>query len=225
VITVENGRVKLCKPKMRKPAPADLTLFANAITVVLTIAFAYFMYFFINPIALEVRYLHPLMPVLLMMLGVFVSSFLAGKDCEKKEDELLSTGAGAVRASVTVIVLAVTLLFGLLDFKQYRSEVKVQDACTAEVLEIMGETTEETGLVSVGVKHLAWTVFEHYFPESPVYGSLRDIPETASDVWVFFDPVMPESDRQDLEARGYTVTGYMDKNFGKYHCNLYHLKK
>ena len=228
VAVIEDKKLKFQKPKAGKTDAVDLVLFACCITVILTLAFGYFMYFFINPIAFEARYLHPLMPVLLLMLCIFLSRFLtvkSGNDCEKKEDELLTSGSGVIKLSVTAVVLTLVFVLGLLDFKQYRSEVKVQDACTAEVLQIMGEMSEEKGLVSVGVKHLAWTVFEHYFPKSPVYGSLSDIPETAADVWVFYDPYMTDANRQALTDRGYEITEYLDKNFGKYHCNLYHLTK
>ena len=198
------------------------------ISVILTLAFAYFMYFFINPISLEARYLHPLMPVFLMMFIILVNRFLSvknGDSCEEKEKELLEDGTGTLKLSVTAVVLILVFVFGLLDFKQLRSEIKVQDACTAEVLEIMGETTEETGLVSFGVKHLAWTVFEHYFPECEVYGKLEEIPDTVTDIWAFWNPTMSDGDKNAMEARGYEITEYQNKFFGKYFCNLYHLTK
>ncbi|MBQ3890847.1 MAG: glycosyltransferase family 39 protein [Lachnospiraceae bacterium] len=191
----------------------DYSLFSFALTSVLVISFAYLVCLIINPI-LEIRYMHPLMPVVLVGLVILIKKFV--KD-EKK-----------VTTRLFIIGVLLILLFGagLLDFKHFRSVTKVEEANTEEILNIVGTPSEDAVFTSAGVKHLAWTVLKYYYPDNEVFDEKPyNLEGDFREIWAYLDPVLYDDELALMKEKGYEVTEYLDKWMGKYHCHLYHFEK
>ena len=208
------------KPNVSKSQISDdaYALFAFLMAIVLTFVFGYIASYTYNPIFIA-RYSYPMIPLLLFAFMICIKRVVetAGEKNGIKKYVLITS---------LFVLFVFTLAFCLKDFKDYRTRVKVEQDVTDKTLSLIGKPNEDTVFTSLAVQHLAWTVLEYYYPENEIIeGDPSNIDINADEVWSFLGYPLSDDSLETLRIKGYEVDYYPDTNFGKYSCNLYHLKK
>lgn len=184
--------------------------------VLLVLGFAYGISAVYKPI-LELRYMYPIVPLLLTILMLTISRVL---DYAREQNLVKLFGV------IFFVLFSVSLVFGLLDFKYFRSVTKTQNVETQKVLDVIGEVDDDTVMTSIAVQHLAWTVLEYYYPDTEIVeGFPTEAREDAGTVWSFYTGPLSDSEIESMQARGYNVEVHEDMWFGKYGCYIYKFYK
>ncbi|MCR4727657.1 MAG: glycosyltransferase family 39 protein [Lachnospiraceae bacterium] len=184
--------------------------------IVSTLAFTYLTSYVITTITVG-RYMYPLVPVMLFVLSLSINRFMHFAKLSDKE----TTGE-----TVIALLFLVIFAFGLLDFKNYRTVVKVEDAVTKETLETVGEPGKDALFVGAGVKHLSWTVLKHYYPNNEIAGNaLTELPSYPSEIWAFLGYEVDAATESFMAKKGYSTQNLGTKQLGKYTVRLYHYYK
>lgn len=196
-------------------------LLVGILSMCSVVGVAYAVCFLVKPL-LSVRYLYSLTAIMIIMLVVAIYRILTIArgltiDCGKVWIECF--------AKCGVILLALLLLFiGARNYNAFRVESNRQEVQTTETMQLMQGMTDETALVNQGVKHIGWTVLNHYYPDNAIYnGSFKEV--NADDMWFFTVYDVSEEDIKWLTEQGYQVAGYGEHGISKYTFNLYHFYK
>lgn len=204
-----------------KPGAEGLSVGARAILLywvvgIFLLLFAYGVSNLFHPI-LARRYAYALIPLVLLIFMLCMGKLLSYMSYE------------GLRKPIMVLVacmLFLTLVFGLLDFKYYRSVCKTQEVQTNRVLEIVGTPKEDAVLCSNGVQHLAWSVLTYYYPDHEVtLKNPNELDTEPSEIWAFIGYEFDEDVLTDMTDKGYKTDAYFDLWLGKYGINLYHFYK
>lgn len=214
--------VHVTTPSAGKWSGETYTCAVGIVTIAGTLLFAYGISVFMRPLVTG-RYLYPLCAVTAILLAAGSGRMLrrleeTGKACGRK----WAAGAGKC---VLVLILAVLVLQGMGNFKNYKALVKSEDAGTAQTLSIIGEPGEDTQFVSNGIQHIGWTVLDYYYQGADIVnGSFREA--TKDDVWYFSPGLLNEGDREIIEDMGYVITAnYGEQQLGKYPFTLYRFER
>ena len=80
-------------------------------------------------------------------------------------------------------------------------------------------------MVSNGVKHLAWSVLQYYYPNEVTTENPNNLERQPSEIWAFIGYEFDDEVLDDMEEMGYQMESHMDMWLGKYGINLYHFYK
>ena len=189
-------------------------------TILATVAFAYGLCFFFKPMLAQ-RYMYPLSAVTFFTLAVAMSRVL------EILKEKYSESRGKVVSLTKAVLVAVLFTFigiGMGNFRVYKEVVTDQENKTKATLNLIGEPSEDTMFVTNGVKHLGWTIFPCYFPETEFisancYGATKD------KFW-YFNPVpISEEELAGLAMAGYDVISYGQMQISQYIFSLYYMER
>ena len=218
LLTVRKGDEKvsvylaLHKPGMKNWSTElkGILLFFTVILVLL--GFGYGVSYSFHPI-LTCRYTYVLIPLVLFIFMLCMKRLIEYK---------ISAG---LKYTMIWIMLMLTFIIGLFDFKYFRSVTKTQDFQTKRVLDIVGSPNEDAILVSNGVKHLAWSVLQYYYPNEVTTENPNNLERQPSEIWAFIGYEFDDEVLDDMEEMGYQMESHMDMWLGKYGINLYHFYK
>ena len=189
-------------------------------TITVMVGFAYFICYAFKPMLAQ-RNMYPLSAITFVSLGIAISRIFT------LLRKYRHSGFGNLEKVIKVAVFAMLLLFfgiGMGNFKVRRDMVVDQDNKTKATLNLIGEPDEDTMLVTNGVKHLGWTIFPCYFPETEFenancYGATKD------KFW-YFNPVpLGEEDIKRLKEMGYDVISYGQMQISQYIFSLYYMER
>lgn len=193
------------------------------LTIAGTLIAAYVLCLIVGPVLAQ-RYLYPLsaMTILLLVIGAggsLESVKKLGEKLHKKWPENLAKCA-------LVLTLAVLFIIGLGNYKNYRTQVKTEQAVTEQALYLIGEVPEDTALVSNNVKHLAWTVLYYYYPHRDIVtGRCSDEGAEYDKFWYFTPEQMDEAEIREMADMGYTMGYYGSQQIATYPFELYYFEK
>lgn len=193
----------------------------GAATIAGTLLFGYLVSVLFSPLLVE-RYLYPLCAVALVTLTAGLSGIL--KLFDKLGKKLQLFWADGLGKAVLMLVLAVLLVAGIKNYKNYHTIYHQEKTRTDLTLETIGKPHKDVKMVTVGVRHLGWTVLEHYYPENEIvngdYNSVQ-----CDEFWYFVMPAIDENGLQELKNKGYDVTHYGLMHLSQYPFELYHVKQ
>lgn len=218
VITIKKGNEKASlyitfhKPSMRGWSKELKGILFFYLVAILLLGFGYSVSYLFHPI-LTYRYVYVLIPVVLYIFMLCIKRLI---DYEINK---------VLKHIVVYILLIVTLVLSLFDFKYFRSVTKTQDFETKKVLDIVGTPNEDAVLVSNGVKHLAWSVLKYYYPNEVTTENPNKLGKEPSEIWAFIGGEFDDDVMKDMKNMGYSYDSYMDMWLGKYAINLYHFYK
>jgi hypothetical protein len=93
-----------------------------------------------------------------------------------------------------------------------------------QTLDLIGTPTQDTKMVTNGVKHLGWTVLYYYYPDNEIVnGDYRQA--EADSFWYFTPNAMGGDSIAELEQNGYQVTDYGQMQLSQYPFFLYYMEK
>lgn len=195
-----------------------IAIILNWSEIIILMVFSYAVSLLFHPI-LAFRYTYVMIPLILMITIL----------CMKKLMEYVAESKYKAQVTaVTLVIVAASLLLGLLDFKYFRSVTKTQDVQTNMVLNFVDEYyTEDTVFCSNGVKHLAWTVLPYYYPDNEVtMDNPNELEGEPDHICAFMGYQFAPEVIEEMEEKGYTVVDYdTPLGFGKYGIFLYHFNK
>lgn len=222
VVKSENGkrRLRIKKPTVKHWSDETFAVVVGLATIVSTVCFAYFVCYAFKPMLAQ-RYMYPLSAVTFVTLAVAMSRFfvLLGRCCQGWIGVVIPISNG-----IFLVVLALFLGIGLGNFKGYRDIAIDQENKTKATLSLIGEPEEDTMFVTNGVKHLGWTIFPCYFPETEFlngncFGATKD------KFWYFNPTPISEEDVKRLTEMGYNVISYGQMQISQYVFSLYYMEK
>ena len=189
-------------------------------TITVMVGFAYFICYAFKPMLAQ-RNMYPLSAITFVSLGIAISRIFT------LLRKYRHSGFGNLEKVIKVAVFAMLLLFfgiGMGNFKVRRDMVVDQDNKTKATLNLIGEPDEDTMLVTNGVKHLGWTIFPCYFPETEFenancYGATKD------KFWYFNPAPLGEEDIKRLKEMGYDVISYGQMQISQYIFSLYYMER
>lgn len=204
----------------KKWSDETITVAVGLATIAATVGFAYFICYAFKPMLAQ-RYMYPLSAVTFVSLAIAMSRIFT------LLREYRHNGFGNPEKLITGLSLAILLLFlgiGIGNFKVYREVVIDQENKTKATLNLIGEPGEDTMFVTNGVKHLGWTIFPCYFPETEFingncYGATKD------KFWYFNPTPMAEEDVMQLTKMGYDVISYGQMQISQYAFSLYYMER
>lgn len=189
-------------------------------TIAATIGFAYFVCYFFKPMLAQ-RYMYPLSAVTFLSLTLAMSRVFELL-CKYKY-----SGFGSLEKVVKATSLVVLVLFlgiGIENFKVHKDLALDEEIKTKATLNLIGEPGDDTMFVTNGVKHLGWTIFPCYFPETEFvnancYGATKD------KFW-YFNPVpITEEEQMNLAKAGYEIISYGQMQISQYPFFLYYVER
>jgi len=202
--------------------------------IIALLLFGYIVSYAFHPI-LAFRYTYVLIPALLIILLICIKKLYiyiypntSGALLSKEKELPKSKSSKAftiVFSSVLGIITLLVLLFGLLDFKYFRSVTKTQDVETKKVLDIVGTPNDDAILVSNGVKHLAWSVLPYYYSNTVTMTNPDLLPDEPSEFWAFIGYEYDSEVIDAMSEKGYQTEYYPNMWLGKYEIYLYHFYK
>lgn len=218
LLTIKKGDEKVSVyVALHKPSKKNLSvelkcIFFFWIIILGLLGFGYGVSYLFHPI-LTFRYVYVLIPIVMFIFML----------CMKK---LISFNIkDGIKYAVVWGLMLLTLILSLLDFKYFRSVTKTQDFQTKRVLDIVGTPAEDAVLVSNGVKHLAWSVLQYYYPNEVTTENPNKLGKEPSEIWCFIGYEFDDDVLKDMKKMGYESDSYMDMWLGKYGINLYHFYK
>ncbi len=208
-------------PGMKGWTAETYSVAVGLFTIVGTVAFGYFLCCVMTPVLVP-RYLYPLSAVTLCTLVVAAGRSLALLRSLGKE---LGNGhLEGMGKAVLVFLLCVLLVKGAGNYKDYSGMVWEQDRKTVETLSIIGSPDKDVNMVTDGVKHLGWTVLDHYYPDNEIVNGGYNMAE--SDCFWYFSPGELGQDALDeLKKDGTVVTSYGEQQIAHYPFYLYYMEK
>lgn len=197
-----------------------ITVAVGLATITATVGFAYFICYAFKPMLAQ-RNMYPLSAVTFVSLGIAMSRIFT------LLRKYRHSGLGTLEKAIKTVACALLLLFlgiGMGNFKVHRDVVIDQDNKTKATLKLIGEPADDTMLVTNGVKHLGWTIFPCYFPETEFanancYGATKD------KFWYFNPAPLSEEDMNRLMEMGYDVISYGQMQISQYAFSLYYMEK
>lgn len=190
-------------------------------TIAGTILFGYLVSVLYSPLLVE-RYLYPLCAVALVTLTAASGRVLhILREVGNKLRLAFAEGVGKV---VFVLVLFVLFSAGVQNYKNYHTVYYNEKVRTDLTIETVGKPEKDVKMVTVGVKHLGWTVLEHYYPENEIVNG--DYNSAGCDeFWYFVMPAIDEAGLQDLNSKNFDVKHYRSMQISQYPFELYHIKQ
>lgn len=207
-------------PGMKNWKTETYSIAVGLFTIAGTVGFGYFLCWVMSPVLVQ-RYLYPLSAVTFCVLVVAGKRGLAllGQLGEKTGCFHLK-GAGK---AVMVYLLCVLLVKGIGNYQSYSELVWQQNEKTEETLNIIGTPDKDVNMVTDGVKHLGWTVLDHYYPDNMIVNGGYDMAE--SDRFWYFSPRELEKDTLDeIAKKGISVTAYGQNQISQYPFYLYYME-
>ena len=196
------------------------TVAVGLATIFATVGFAYFVCYVFKPMLAQ-RYMYPLSAVTFLTLAIAMSRVfkILGKCRYESFDGFAKIGEG-----VALAVLLIFIGIGLGNFKVYRDVAIDEENKTKATLNLIGKPGEDTLFVTNGVKHLGWTIFPCYFPETEFisancYGATKD------KFWYFNPTPISEEDIKRLNEMGYNVISYGQMQISQYVFSLYYMER
>ena len=218
IITIENKDGKSCitfnKPSIKGWSNEMYLVAVGVATIIGTVVFAYLLSYMMKPMLAQ-RYMYPVSAItfLVLIIGLY-RIFMLVKNPEKL----------FVLKGVSVAFLALFILIGIGNYKEYRNVVIDQSNKTNATLNLIGEPKEDEVLVTHGVKHLGWTILPHYFPETEfINGNYWSA--TKDKFWYFNPTFLSDEEVVQLEAIGYNIISYGQMQISQYSFALYYMEK
>lgn len=214
--------IELCSPTMRNWTECTYSCFIGLLTVGGTLVFAYLLCAVMGRPVLAQRYLYPLCSIFVMALAMAYS----------RMEKWLREHAPVSCRSVMLItckccmlaVCCILLFIGLRNFKVYQANVKMEETGTAKTLSLIGEPDKSVPMAVTGVKHLSWTVLQHYYPGHDILNESCDTVE-ADTFWYFSGQYLSEEQINRMAERGYLISGYGEHRISQYTFILYYFEK
>lgn len=167
------------------------------------------------------RYVYPLAGVAAVMLVIVSSRFL--RLLQSVGDRIKAGWLLNAGKCLLVLVLLAMLFTGIGDYRRFTAESKYQSVRTEELLNIVGEPTENMVLVSNGVTHIGWTVLNYYYPRAEVLNGRWDSTQ-ADDFWYFTVNPLTAEEMAAIDASGaHIAESYPSMQLVKYPLSLYHI--
>ncbi len=190
-------------------------------TIAGTLLFGYLISVLFSPLMVE-RYLYPLCAVALVTLTVGCSSIL--KFLEKLGSYYCLFRLQGAGKFILVLILAALFVIGIENYKNYHAIYEHEKIKTDQTLQTIGVPHKDAKMVTVGVRHLGWTVLEQYFPgHEIVNGDYNSV--NCDEFWYFVDSPINKDGLNDLKSKGYEVTHYGQMQLSQYPFELYHIKQ
>jgi len=217
----EDGCLKIHKPGLGKWSAETFSMAVGILTIVGTVAFAYFLCFIMKPV-LVVRYLYPLSAVTLCLLVIGSGRWLAllKRLADRTEMSYLADFGKAFLLGL----MGILLVIGMKNYRVYSETARLENQRTSETLELIGIPGEDVKMVTNGVQHLGWTVLYHYYPENEIVNGNYD--STDADMFWYFNPTeLSQEELLRLEQKGISVTAYGEMQLAKYPFYLYYMER
>ena len=113
---------------------------------------------------------------------------------------------------------------GIQNYGECYDSYEQQKTETDKTLDLIGTPTQDTKMVTNGVKHLGWTVLYYYYPDNEIVnGDYRQA--EADSFWYFTPDAMSRDSVAELEQDGYQVTDYGQMQLSQYPFFLYYMEK
>lgn len=215
--------ISIHRPRLKSWSDETYGVMVGVLTIVGTLTAAYILCLIVGPVLVD-RYLYPLSAITIMLLVIGAKGNLGlvkklGEKMQKKWLELLAK-------SVLVMVLASLFVIGLDNYRDYRAQVKYEQAATEEVISLIGEVPEDTVLVSNNVQHLAWTVLKYYYPDRDIIaGGCTDEGIEYSKFWYFTTSQLDKAELETMFGSDYSAGYYGYHQIAMYPFELYYFEK
>lgn len=217
----EDCMVKIHTPNRKKWDDKTYAIVIGLFTIAGTIAFGYFLCLVMTPVLIA-RYLYPVSAVLLCLLVIASSRML--ELLEKLGERMELPHLQGIGKGILVCILCVLLVMGLGNYKSCSEAVRAENERTEITLDIIGTPDKDVNMVTNGVKHLGWTVLEHYYPDNEIVNG--DYRVAKSDSFWYFNPAeLSEEVIKELEKSGMSVEVYGENQIAQYPFYLYFMEK
>lgn len=213
--------IRLCAPKAQSCTDYTYGCFIGVLTIIGTLLFAYLLCALIGPVLAQ-RYLYPLCGIFVMTLVMAcagVREWLREHAPSSYRSLMLTAGRCCMLA-----VCCVLLLIGLRNYKLYRFTVQTEKSETSETLAIIGDPDESVSMAVMGVRHLSWTVLQHYYPGHEIINGSCETVE-ADAFWYFSERYLSEEQVTQMCEKGYQIAGYGEHSISQYPFVLYYFEK
>lgn len=216
----ENHRVCLRKPTVKHWSDKAYAMAVGACTILGTLVFAYLLSVVMAPMLAQ-RYLYPLSAVAIVMLVIGSSRVLELLALLEKQSW---KGLELLGRVILVVFLGIMFGMGIQNYGECYDSYEQQKTETDKTLDLIGTPTQDTKMVTNGVKHLGWTVLYYYYPDNEIVnGDYRQA--EADSFWYFTPNAMGGDSIAELEQNGYQVTDYGQMQLSQYPFFLYYMEK
>lgn len=222
-IQKKDGKINVTmkKPSIKNWSDEMYTVIVGVFTIIGTILFAYLVCYIFTPMLAQ-RYMYPLSAITFVILGIAMSRVFA-----LLEEFGSKVGFGWLEIAAKTIAigfLAIFLVIGAENYKNYREIVLEQSIKTNATLNLIGQPEDDVVLVTNGVKHLGWTILPCYFPETE-YVNGNYVSAGEDKFWYFNPAPLSDAELEGLENEGYTITFYGQMQISIYEFSLYYIEK
>lgn len=214
--------IQLCAPSLRNWTDRTYGCVIGALTVAGTLLFAYLLCAVMGPAVLAARYLYPLCAIFVMTLVMA---------CGRIQEWISQRAPSAHRPLLSLAgkccllaICGILLLIGLRNFKTYQLRVETEKAQTAETLALIGAPDPSVPMAVEGVKHLGWTVLQHYYPGHEIINDSCTVVD-ADAFWYFSGEWLDEEALEQMYNRGYQVGAFGEHSISQYPFVLYYFEK
>lgn len=220
VFSVEKDGIHLQKPSVKKWSDKTYAMAVGACTILGTLVFAYLLSVVMAPMLAQ-RYLYPLSAVAIVMLVIGSSRVLELLALLEKQSW---KGLELLGRVILVVFLGTMFGMGIRNYRECYDSYEQQKTETDKTLDLIGTPTQDTKMVTNGVKHLGWTVLYYYYPDNEIVnGDYRQA--EADSFWYFTPDAMGGDSIAELEQNGYQVTDYGQMQLSQYPFFLYYMEK
>ena len=220
VFSVEKDGIHLQKPSVKKWSDKTYAMAVGACTILGTLVFAYLLSVVMAPMLAQ-RYLYPLSAVAIVMLVIGSSRVLELLALLEKQSW---KGLELLGRVILVVFLGIMFGMGIQNYGECYDSYEQQKTETDKTLDLIGTPTQDTKMVTNGVKHLGWTVLYYYYPDNEIVnGDYRQA--EADSFWYFTPDAMGGDSIAELEQNGYQVTDYGQMQLSQYPFFLYYMEK
>ena len=220
VFSVEKDGIHLQKPSVKKWSDKTYAMAVGACTILGTLVFAYLLSVVMAPMLAQ-RYLYPLSAVAIVMLVIGSSRVLELLALLEKQ---AWKGLELLGRVILVVFLGIMFGMGIRNYRECYDSYEQQKTETDKTLDLIGTPTQDTKMVTNGVKHLGWTVLYYYYPDNEIVnGDYRQA--EADSFWYFTPNAMGGDSIAELEQNGYQVTDYGQMQLSQYPFFLYYMEK
>lgn len=207
--------------KLEKWENETFSITVGFCTIAGTIAFAYFLCLVMTPVLVD-RYMYPLSAVAFCLLVLCSSRFLELlKRLGRKMELPHLEGVGK---AVLVCLICGLLVAGIGNYQRYGALVKEQDEKTEKTLDTIGTPGQDVKLVTDGVRHLGWTVLDHYYQDNEIVNGDYHMAE-ADRFWYFSPYELEQETLGEIAQEGMSVTVYGENQIAVYPFYLYYFEK
>mgnify|MGYP000695401324 FL=1 len=211
VFSVEKDGIHLQKPSVKKWSDKTYAMAVGACTILGTLVFAYLLSVVMAPMLAQ-RYLYPLSAVAIVMLVIGSSRVLELLALLEKQSW---KGLELLGRVILVVFLGIMFGMGIRNYRECYDSYEQQKTETDKTLDLIGTPTQDTKMVTNGVKHLGWTVLYYYYPDNEIVnGDYRQA--EADSFWYFTPNAMGGDSIAELEQNGYQVTDYGQMQLSQY---------